>query len=460
MKLAESLVETAVEAFAPVTCAGDCTGVDGTCSENDTNIVVSLDRDDKGKEDAPKDATTTTTTTTTISTTPTTNAAPSNKHVIGWRNVFETWAVSLTMGTVFGYAAERSLMGNSSTIRSQLVFEHFPMLKMFVSAVGTSSVVFTLLHHWYPEDFNRARAARGFGDKGLFTMVVGGLMQGVGMALSGACPGMTLVQVGAGVPNALYTFLGGVLGALAYGLVHPWIQEHQVHDFRSTFKRLPSGNLDDVVKTRKFGDLALPLGVAMVGVAVALDRFYAPFAADASSIPGARTLETGLMNPVVAGVSTGMLQLPAFLVLQTFLGSSSAYSVVASQYLRVAPDEHAKRFKYMSSFLQSKASWQAWYLLGAAMGGLLSARGVLDGHVAPAVPVPVPVLQALAGGFFTVMGARVAGGCATGHGLTGLSVLGIGGWTTVPAMFAGAIATAVALSAAWGKDAFLLVAPS
>ncbi len=50
-----------------------------------------------------------------------------------------------------------------------------------------------------------------------------------GMAIGGTCPGMVMVQLGAAVPNAQYTFAGGLLGALFYGLLEPTCESNSVH---------------------------------------------------------------------------------------------------------------------------------------------------------------------------------------------------------------------------------------
>jgi uncharacterized membrane protein YedE/YeeE len=51
--------------------------------------------------------------------------------------------------------------------------------------------------------------------------------------------------------------------------------------------------------------------------------------------------------------------------------------------------------------------------------------------------------MAFAGGFIMVLGARIADGCITGHGLSGIAQLAVGSSVAVAAMFAGAIATAL-----------------
>ena len=373
------------------------------------------------------------------------------------RTALETAAIAVTMGAVFGVVMERSGVANPATIRAQLVFAQQHMLKMFLAAVGASALVAASLERAWPDEFHRARRAR-VGEKGLRTMAVGGLAQGAGMALSGACPGMVMVCVGKGVPGAAATALGGVAGALVYGWQHPALRDHHAADFQSTIGRLPSGNLDEAVRARRFAHVAVPLGVACLAAAVAVDLLV-PFRGEAALIPGVRTPSDGLLSPVVAGVAVGALQLPAFALLETFLGTSSAYSVVASLYMRAASERHKARFAYAASWLTSRAWWQVAYVLGALLGGLASARGwfgMLPSRAAPSPP-GVGVAPALLGGFLIVWGARVAGGCASGHGVSGLSLLSVAGWVVVPAMFAGGVLVALAMQAAWGREEFLLV---
>jgi uncharacterized membrane protein YedE/YeeE len=53
--------------------------------------------------------------------------------------------------------------------------------------------------------------------------------------------------------------------------------------------------------------------------------------------------------------------------------------------------------------------------------------------------------MAFAGGFVMVLGARIADGCTTGHGISGIAQLAAGSMVAVTAMFVGAIAVALML---------------
>jgi uncharacterized membrane protein YedE/YeeE len=92
------------------------------------------------------------------------------------------------------------------------------------------------------------------------------------------------------------------------------------------------------------------------------------------------------------------------------------------------PTDFLKEHRYMRSFIESKASWQV-------MLGL----GVIIGAYSTGVPPPasVPALEAFFGGFLILFGARFVGGCASGHGLSGLAILSVTSWITVPFIFLG-----------------------
>ena len=50
--------------------------------------------------------------------------------------------------------------------------------------------------------------------------------------------------------------------------------------------------------------------------------------------------------------------------------------------------------------------------------------------------------MAFVAGFVMLLGARIADGCTSGHGLSGMAQLSLGSFAAVVAMFAGGILTA------------------
>jgi hypothetical protein len=122
--------------------------------------------------------------------------------------------VGLLMGVVFGVALEKGRVFEPGIIVGQFQLRNFTMLKMFLSAAATTLVVVGVLHVLGIVALHPKAALYP-------AVIVGGLVFGAGMAVSGACPGTALAQIGAGYRDAWGVLAGGVLGAMAYGYAEP-----------------------------------------------------------------------------------------------------------------------------------------------------------------------------------------------------------------------------------------------
>lgn len=127
-------------------------------------------------------------------------------------------ATGLVMGIVFGFALEKSRVFEPGIIVGQMQMRNFIMLKVFLTAVATGAVVLAALNGFGIVKL-APKAAMYYADVG------GGLILGAGIALAGACPGTTLAQIGAGYRDALFTLIGGLLGAVAYSYVEPTLSK-------------------------------------------------------------------------------------------------------------------------------------------------------------------------------------------------------------------------------------------
>lgn len=126
--------------------------------------------------------------------------------------------IGLGMGIVFGVALEKSRVFEPGMILGQMQLSNFLMLRVFLSAVATGTLVFAFLSGLGFITFS-PKAALYAAD------IVGGALLGVGIALSGACPGTVLVQIGAGYRDALFTLAGGLCGAVFFSYVEPALQD-------------------------------------------------------------------------------------------------------------------------------------------------------------------------------------------------------------------------------------------
>jgi len=160
-------------------------------------------------------------------------------------------------------------------------------------------------------------------------------------------------------------------------------------------------------------------------------------------------------SPYVAGVVIGLLQIPAFLLIETALGASSSYVTIGGMFASWI-DPSILKIDYVARHVAAtgKNWWQVALVIGIAIGAFVSMKlsGANRAAISPiwqrALGSTSPAKRyavAFIGGFVLLLGARIADGCTSGHGLSGMAQLSVGSTVAVAAMFAGGIATAMLL---------------
>ncbi len=157
-------------------------------------------------------------------------------------------------------------------------------------------------------------------------------------------------------------------------------------------------------------------------------------------------------SPYVAGVLIGLLQIPAFLMIETALGASSSY-VTVGDAIASWFDPSLTKIDYVAKHLAltAKNLWQVALVIGIAAGAFLSMK-MSGARRQPISPIWARALGssssslrytiAFVAGFLMLFGARIADGCTSGHGLSGMAQLSVGSTVAVAAMFAGGIVAA------------------
>jgi uncharacterized membrane protein YedE/YeeE len=157
-------------------------------------------------------------------------------------------------------------------------------------------------------------------------------------------------------------------------------------------------------------------------------------------------------SPYAAGVLIGLLQIPAFLMIETALGASSSYVTVGDAVASWL-DPSLLKIDYVAKHLAATAKnlWQVALITGIAIGAFISMR-MSGARRQPISPIWARALGssssslrygvAFVAGFLMLFGARIADGCTSGHGLSGMAQLSVGSTVAVAAMFAGGIVTA------------------
>lgn len=91
-------------------------------------------------------------------------------------------------------------------------------------------------------------------------VALGGIIFGIGWAVSGFCPGTCVIGAAEGKKDAMATVLGGLVGALAFSLVFPFIEESLIQ--AANFGKI---TLESVLGVSGIY-LAIGLSVALLGV--------------------------------------------------------------------------------------------------------------------------------------------------------------------------------------------------
>jgi len=336
---------------------------------------------------------------------------------------------ALGTGAIMGMALTKSQAFRPDIIKGQLTMENFTMLKVFLSAAGTSILGLQIMieKKWISlPPFDHPFWARN---------ILGGAILGIGMYIAGACPGTVLAQVGMRVNTAIFTLIGGLIGALTFGILQPYFLSLLPRNATSS-----QATVDAITSTsRRYAALGLAAGFG--GVLLVLENFR-PWQVDVglplniSSMESIKLLSP-VWSPYISGVIIGLLQFPVFLISSDGLGCSSGFVVLLS---KIFGTNLADRFSYFKLNFGARTTWQLFLDAGIILGaGLCYLAAAPSKSVDPTLG---QALTSLIGGFALIFGARLANGCTSGHGLTGVAKLSVGSLLAVAAMFGGGMATA------------------
>lgn len=152
-------------------------------------------------------------------------------------------------------------------------------------------------------------------------------------------------------------------------------------------------------------------------------------------------------SPYLVGAGIGILICTVFLLSDHPLGCSTAYSKTAGIVECTITGKAPEGMPYYRLFAPT-IDWYWMLLVGLVIGAFLSA--ILSGtfavllvpplYAASFGPAPVPrLLVALFGGILLGLGARWAGGCTSGHGISGTLQLSLASWVAAACFFASGI---------------------
>jgi len=153
----------------------------------------------------------------------------------------ENLLYGLLIGIMFGFILERGGFGRSDHIAPVFYFRNLRVSQTMVSAILTAAtwMIIAVYNGWI--DFNAVFIPNTY----VWPYVVGGALFGLGMVMSGWCPGTAAVGMVSGKIDAFVFGLGLLVGMQVYFINFDKIKDFANSSFvgRFTFDKLVGGDL-------------------------------------------------------------------------------------------------------------------------------------------------------------------------------------------------------------------------
>jgi len=155
-------------------------------------------------------------------------------------------------------------------------------------------------------------------------------------------------------------------------------------------------------------------------------------------------------SPYLVGAGIGILSWFTFLLSNKPIGCSTAFSRTSGMIEKALTGKSVDSQPYYQKF-PAKIDWEWMFVLGIVIGSLVSAliSGEFRLRLIPSLWMArfgldfLPrFIAALAGGIILGIGARWAGGCTSGHGISGTLQLAVSSWIAAILFFISGILTA------------------
>ena len=161
-------------------------------------------------------------------------------------------------------------------------------------------------------------------------------------------------------------------------------------------------------------------------------------------------------RPYIAGALAGLLAIASVWISTEvldspkYLGASTTFVRAAGLIEQSVASEHVASNAYYES-KGVKVDWQMWFVIGIFGGAFISSLFGRQFQLEGVPPIwkdrfgPGILLRACGaffGGVVAMFGARLAGGCPSGHGLSGLMQLSVSGYLAMAGFFGAGVLVA------------------
>lgn len=123
----------------------------------------------------------------------------------------------ILFGTAFGIVLTKAEIISWFRIHDMFLFKEAHMYLIILSAIATAAISVFLIRRFKVTSIDKKEITIEKKELNKGT-VIGGVMFGIGWAMTGACAGPIYAQIGAGEWAAIITLIGAVLGAYVFSV--------------------------------------------------------------------------------------------------------------------------------------------------------------------------------------------------------------------------------------------------
>ncbi len=320
-------------------------------------------------------------------------------------------------GAVFGLLIQYANLNRFDVISKQATLKDNTVAKTILLAVGLGAVLLSIVMGAGWASFHVKPFVTG-------GIIIGGLVFGAGMAILGYCPGTLAISLGEGSLDAFVGILGGLTGGFLFTVLLPSI------------KGILGPNLGKISLYSITGGFSVVYYIiAFIFGALII---YLAFLIHKKS-------KSDSKKWMVSGAGLAVLNTIVFLGATTNrpIGASTSYPYVADALTNTVNNTYFTK-------IETPGHWELIFLIGAMLAAFVVSVVKKDFGLVlihdnwkhqKGDSVQKRIFYAFLGGFILIFGARMAGGCTSGHIISGGMQLAVSSLTFGVFVFAGLLIT-------------------
>jgi len=302
--------------------------------------------------------------------------------------------IILILGFLFGAILQYANLNKFNVISGLALRENFAVPKAIALSIGIGVILLSI-------QISLGMASYHVKPFVLGGLLIGGLLFGSGMALLGYCPGTLAISFGEGSIDALIGIIGGLFGGLFYTIVLPYIKPILGPYFGAI-------SLNSITGTNTLFFVV----TIITGLVFSVGAFILH-----------RKDKNKDRKWILSGIVLAILNLVVFssAVTNRPIGASTTFPYIADLLTGFTDNNYFNAIK-------TPGNWELIFLIGAFIAGITISLIRKDFKLIlihdnwkkhKNNSSTSRIIWSFVGGFILLFGARMAGGCTSGHILSG-----------------------------------------